>query len=81
LFAYLRWLKKRGLMPGLCHSNELIARDEGMHRDTACLVYSKYIVNKLSNDKVKDIIKSAVSVEKEFINESQYLLFTSRHSA
>jgi ribonucleoside-diphosphate reductase beta chain len=69
-FCSIFWLKKRGLMPGLCHSNELIARDEGMHRDTACLVYSKYIVNKLSNDKVKDIIKSAVSVEKEFINES-----------
>jgi ribonucleoside-diphosphate reductase beta chain len=69
-FCSIFWLKKRGLMPGLCHSNELIARDEGMHRDSACLVYSKYIVNKLSNEEVVDIIKSSVSVEKEFINES-----------
>jgi ribonucleoside-diphosphate reductase beta chain len=69
-FCSIFWLKKRGLMPGLCHSNELIARDEGMHRDAACLVYKKYIVNKLQTSEVMEIIKSAVDVEKEFIEES-----------
>jgi ribonucleoside-diphosphate reductase beta chain len=69
-FCSIFWLKKRGLMPGLCHSNELISRDEGMHRDAACLVYNKYIVNKLKTSEVKDIIKSAVAIEQEFINES-----------
>ena len=69
-FCSLFWLKKRNLMKGLCHSNELIARDEGMHRDMACLVYKKYIVNKIEPSKVKEIIRSAVNVEKEFIEES-----------
>ena len=57
-------------MKGLCHSNELIARDEGMHRDMACTVYSKYIINKIEPEKVKEMIKGAVDIEKEFINES-----------
>ena len=57
-------------MSGLCHSNELISRDEGMHRDAACLVYNKYIINKLNTIEVKDIIKSAVVIEQDFINES-----------
>lgn len=68
-FCSIFWLKKRGLMPGLCHSNELIARDEGMHRDMACLIYNKYIVNKLHEKDVEQIIRDAVEVEKEFINE------------
>ena len=68
-FCSIFWLKKRGLMPGLCHSNELIARDEGMHRDLACLVYRNYIVNKLPNLTVIDIIKDAVEVESEFVDE------------
>ncbi len=69
-FCSIFWLKKRGLMRGLCHSNELISRDEGMHRDGACLLYKKYIVNKLEREEVKDMIKSAVEIEKEFIKES-----------
>ena len=69
-FCSLFWLKKRNLMKGLCHSNELIARDEGMHRDMACLVYSKYIVNKIDPERVKAIVNSAVNIEKEFIQES-----------
>jgi ribonucleoside-diphosphate reductase beta chain len=69
-FCSLFWLKKRGLMKGLCHSNELIARDEGMHRDMACLIYNKYIVNKFNPDNVKKIVKEAVEIEKEFVCES-----------
>ena len=66
-FCAIFWLKKRGMMPGLCHSNELISRDEGLHCDFACLLYSK-LVNKLAEDKATEIIKGAVEVEKEFIN-------------
>jgi len=69
-FCSLFWLKKRGLMKGLCHSNELIARDEGMHRDMACMVYNKYIVNKIDPEKVKEMVMGAVDIEKEFIKES-----------
>jgi ribonucleoside-diphosphate reductase beta chain len=68
-FASIFWLKKRGLMPGLAHSNELIARDEGMHRDTAVMIYRNHIVNKLPNDRVKSIIQDAVNVESDFIDE------------
>ena len=68
-FCSIFWLKKRGLMPGLSQSNELISRDEGMHRDVACLVYRKYVVNKLPRETVIDMIKDAVEVEKEFVNE------------
>lgn len=69
-FCSLFWLKKRGLMKGLCHSNELIARDEGMHRDMACMIYSKYIINKIDPENVKDMVRGAVDIEKEFIKES-----------
>ncbi len=69
-FCSIFWLKKRGLMPGLCQSNELISRDEGMHRDMACLCYKKYITNKLSQDDLKTMIKDAVDIETEFIKES-----------
>jgi ribonucleoside-diphosphate reductase beta chain len=68
-FCSIFWLKKKGLMPGLCQSNELIARDEGMHRDTGCLIYRNYIVNKLPNETVKEIIKEAVNVEFDFVEE------------
>merc|ERR1711861_57167 len=51
-FCSIFWLKKRGLMPGLTFSNELISRDEGMHCDFACLIYNKYLKNKLSEKKV-----------------------------
>ena len=69
-FCAIFWLKKRGLMPGLCFSNELISRDEGMHCDFACLLYNNYIANKLSDDEIFQIIKEAVTIEKQFILES-----------
>ncbi|CAI4233107.1 unnamed protein product [Auanema sp. JU1783] len=68
-FAAIFWLKKRGLMPGLTHSNELISRDEGLHRDFACLMYS-HIVHKLSQEEVHAIIKDAVNIEQEYLTES-----------
>jgi len=69
-FCSIFWLKKQGFMPGLCQSNELISRDEGLHRDIACLVYRNYIHQKLDSSVIKDIIRSAVNVEKIFVNES-----------
>jgi len=68
-FCAIFWLKQRGLMPGLTLSNEFIARDEGLHTEFACLLYSK-IVNRLSKQKVYKIIREAVKIEKEFITES-----------
>lgn len=65
-FCAIFWLKKRNLMPGLCISNEFISRDEGMHTDYACLLYSK-LNNKLSFDEIKDMFIDAVKVEMEFI--------------
>lgn len=66
-FCSIFWLKKRGLMPGLSFSNELISRDEGLHCDFACLLYNKHVVNKLPKEKVREIIVDAVEIEKEFI--------------
>lgn len=66
-FCSIFWLKKRGLMPGLSFSNELISRDEGLHCDFACLLYNKHVVNKMSKEQVKEIIVDAVEIEKEFI--------------
>jgi ribonucleoside-diphosphate reductase beta chain len=68
-FCSIFWLKKRGLMPGLSFSNELISRDEGMHCDFACLLYSQ-LVNKMPEQQVKDIIISAVTIEKEFVTDA-----------
>lgn len=65
-FCSIFWLKKRSLMPGLTFSNELIARDEGLHTDFACLIY-KYLEKKLSQDTIYEIINDAVNIEKEFI--------------
>lgn len=65
-FCAIYWLKERGLMPGLTFSNELIARDEGMHSEFACLLYSK-IQNKLPQERIYKIIQSAVDYECEFI--------------
>jgi ribonucleoside-diphosphate reductase subunit M2 len=59
-------LKKRGLMPGLCFSNELISRDEGLHCDFACLLYSK-LINKLPESRIVEIVSSAVEIEMEFV--------------
>ena len=69
-FCSIFWLKKRGLMPGLSFSNELISRDEGLHCEFACLLYTKYIKNKLSQARVHEIILDAVKIEKEFITDA-----------
>ena len=69
-FCSIFWLKKRGLMPGLSFSNELISRDEGLHCDFACLLYTKHLINKLPKQQVQDIITNAVEIEKEFILEA-----------
>jgi len=68
-FASIFWLKNRGVMPGLTFSNELISRDEGLHCDFACLMF-KHLVNKPSEEKVKEIILDAVRIEIEFLTES-----------
>lgn len=68
-FCAIFWLKQRGVMPGLTLSNEFIARDEGLHTDFACLLYSK-IVNKLSKEKVHKILREAVKIEKHFITKA-----------
>jgi ribonucleoside-diphosphate reductase subunit M2 len=68
-FCSIYWLKKRGLMPGLTFSNELISRDEAMHTEFAILIYSK-LLNKLSQKQIKEIIKEAVEIELEFICEA-----------
>jgi ribonucleotide reductase beta subunit family protein with ferritin-like domain len=68
-FCAIYWLKKRGVMPGLTFSNELISRDEGLHCEFACLLYS-YIKNKVHQSIVFEIFQEAVSIEKEFITES-----------
>jgi len=68
-FCAIYWLKKRGLMPGLTFSNELISRDEGLHAEFACLIYSM-LQNKLPDDVVHDIIRGAVKVENKFICEA-----------
>ena len=69
-FCSIFWLKKRGLMPGLTFSNELISRDEGMHCDFACLLYNNHIENKLPEGVITKIIADAVEIEKEFVSDS-----------
>ena len=68
-FCAIFWIKKRSLLPGLTFSNELISRDEGLHTDFACLLYS-HIVNKLSQADIHSIIAEAILIEKEFITEA-----------
>ncbi len=68
-FCAIFWLGKRGLMPGLTFSNELISRDEGLHCDFACLLYSK-LKNKLKEKVIEEIIREAVELEGEFIEEA-----------
>ncbi|OQV14851.1 Ribonucleoside-diphosphate reductase subunit M2 [Hypsibius exemplaris] len=68
-FASIFWLKKRGLMPGLTFSNELISRDEGLHCDFACLMFS-HLVNKPSQERILEIITDAVRIEQEFLTEA-----------
>ena len=69
-FCSIFWLKKRGLMPGLSFSNELISRDEGLHTDFAVHLYKNHIENKLSRERIIEIIDSALTIEKEFITEA-----------
>jgi len=69
-FCSIFWLKKRGLMPGLSFSNELISRDEGMHCDFACLLYNSHIKNKLSKERLQGMITEAVEIEQEFVSDA-----------
>lgn len=69
-FCSIFWLKKRGLMPGLTFSNELISRDEGMHCDFACLLYNDHIQHKMDPEVIKGIIANAVEIEKEFVTDA-----------
>lgn len=69
-FCSIFWMKKRGLLPGLAFSNELISRDEGMHCDFACLLYNDHIVNKLDPSTIEAIILDAVAIEKEFVSDA-----------
>lgn len=69
-FCSIFWLKKRGLMPGLSFSNELISRDEGLHCDFACLLYNNHVQNKLSKERIREIIEDAVAIEKEFVTDA-----------
>ena len=66
-FCSIFWLKKRGLMPGLSFSNELISRDEGLHTDFAVHLYNNHIENKLPKERIAEILQSALEIEKEFI--------------
>lgn len=68
-FCSIFWLKKRGLMPGLTFSNELISRDEGLHCDFACLLYGM-LQNKLPESRVHEIIRDAVEIEQEFVTDA-----------
>ncbi|XP_026731329.1 ribonucleoside-diphosphate reductase subunit M2 [Trichoplusia ni] len=68
-FASIFWMKKRGLMPGLTFSNELISRDEGLHTDFACLMF-RHLVQKPSKERVLQIIKDAVVIEQEFLTDA-----------
>jgi ribonucleotide reductase beta subunit family protein with ferritin-like domain len=65
-FCAIYWIKKRGLLPGLTFSNELISRDEGLHTEFAVAMYHK-MINKLSSDVIREIVQSAVTIETEFI--------------
>lgn len=68
-FAAIFWLKKRGLMPGLTFSNELISRDEGLHCDFACALF-KHVDDKPGEERVHEIVRDAVSIEQEFLTEA-----------
>ena len=69
-FCSIFWLKKRGLMPGLTFSNELISRDEGMHCDFACMLYNEHVANKLPQETLQKLIADAVTIEQEFVSDS-----------
>jgi len=69
-FCSIFWLKNRGLMPGLSFSNELISRDEGLHCDFAVHLHNNHLINKVSEERIVEIISSALEIEKEFITKS-----------
>jgi len=69
-FCSIYWLKKRGLMPGLTFSNELISRDEGVHCDFAVHLHNHHLVNKVPKTRIREIIVDALKIEREFITES-----------
>ena len=69
-FCSIFWLKKRGLMPGLTFSNELISRDEGMHCDFAVHLHEHHIINKVPKERIKEILVDALDIERRFITES-----------
>ena len=69
-FCSIFWLKKRGLLPGLTFSNELISRDEGMHCDYAVHLHNNHIVNKVPKERIREIIVDALNIEREFVTES-----------
>ena len=69
-FCSIFWLKKRGIMPGLTFSNELISRDEGVHCDFAVHLHNHHLVNKVPKDRIRSIIVDALNIEREFITES-----------
>jgi ribonucleoside-diphosphate reductase beta chain len=69
-FCSIFWLKKRGLMPGLTFSNELISRDEGMHCDFAVHLHTNHIVNKVPKARITEILTDALNIERKFITES-----------
>jgi ribonucleoside-diphosphate reductase beta chain len=69
-FCSIYWLKKRGLMPGLTFSNELISRDEGVHCDFAVHLHNHHLINKVSKERIRTIIVDALNIEREFITES-----------
>ncbi|KAL0570455.1 Ribonucleotide-diphosphate reductase (RNR), small subunit [Marasmius crinis-equi] len=68
-FASIFWLKKRGLMPGLCFSNDLISRDEGLHTEFACVLFS-HLQQKPNKDRVTELVMHAVQIEKEFLQDA-----------
>ena len=69
-FCSIYWLKKRGLMPGLTFSNELISRDEGMHCDFAVHLHNNHLVNKVPKARITEILTNALDIERKFITES-----------
>ena len=69
-FCSIYWLKKRGLMPGLTFSNELISRDEGVHCDFAVHLHNHHLINKVPKERIRSIIVNALDIEREFITES-----------
>jgi ribonucleoside-diphosphate reductase beta chain len=69
-FCSIFWMKKRGLLPGLTFSNELISRDEGLHCDFACMLHNNHLVNKVPKERITQIIVEALDIEREFIIEA-----------